>query len=109
VEVHKKFSIAVACLIFMIIGAPMGLALRRSGLAVVGAVALGIFIFYWVSLVQGEKLSERGFFPPWIGMWIANVLMSGVGLYLILYVVLDLGATPPLRDRLWTWLTSDTS
>ncbi len=107
VEVHKKFSIAVACLIFMLIGAPMGLALRRSGLAVVGAVALGIFIFYWVSLVQGEKLSERGFFPPWIGMWIANVVMSGVGIWLILYVVLDLGATPPLRDRLWTWLTSE--
>lgn len=107
VEVHKKFSIAVACLIFMMIGAPMGLVLRRRGLAVVGAVALGIFIFYWVSLVQGEKLSERNFFPPWLGMWIANVLMSGVGVWLVLYVVLDLGATPPLRDRLWEWMTSE--
>jgi lipopolysaccharide export system permease protein len=109
VEVHKKFSIAVACLIFMIIGAPIGLALRRSGLSVVGAVALGIFIFYWACLNQGEKLSERGFFPPWVGMWIANVLMSGVSLWLLLYVVLDLGATPPLRDRLWAWLTSERS
>jgi lipopolysaccharide export system permease protein len=109
VEVHKKFSIAIACLIFMVIGAPMGLALRRGGLATIGAIALGIFMFYWVTLVQGEKLSERGFFPPWLGMWIANVLMSGAGLWLILYVVLDLGATPPLRDRLWAWLTSDNS
>ncbi len=107
VEIHKKFSIALACFIFMIIGAPMGLALRRGGLATIGAIALGIFMFYWISLVQGEKLSERGFFPPWLGMWIANALMSGVGLWLILYVVLDLGATPPLRDRLWTWLTSE--
>jgi len=107
VEIHKKFSIAVACIIFMIIGAPMGLALRRSGLAIIGAIALGIFMFYWITLVQGEKLSERGFFPPWVGMWIANLLMSGVGLWLILYVVLDLGATPPLRDRLWAWLTAE--
>jgi len=107
VEIHKKFSMAVACLIFMIIGAPIGLALRRSGLGVAGAIALGIFIFYWVSLAQGEKLSERGFFPPWVGMWIANIFMSGVSLWLLLYVVLDLGATPPLRDRLWTWVTSD--
>ena len=107
VEIHKKFSIAVACIIFMIIGAPMGLALRRSGLATIGAIALGIFMFYWITLVQGEKLSERGFFPPWIGMWIANLLMSGVGTWLILYVVLDLGATPPLRNRLWAWITGD--
>jgi lipopolysaccharide export system permease protein len=109
VEIHKKFSIAVACIIFMFIGAPLGLALQRSGLATIGGVALGIFMFYWITLVQGEKLSERGFFPPWIGMWIANLLMSGVGLWLLVYVILDLGATPPLRTRLWTWLTSDTS
>lgn len=109
VEIHKKFSIAVACIIFMFIGAPLGLALQRSGLATIGGVALGIFMFYWITLVQGEKLSERGFFPPWIGMWIANLLMSGVGLWLLLYVILDLGATPPLRTRLWKWLTSDSS
>jgi lipopolysaccharide export system permease protein len=107
VEIHKKFSIAFACIIFMVIGAPLGLALQRGGLATIGAVALGIFMFYWITLVQGEKLSERGFFPPWIGMWIANLIMSGVGLWLLLYVVLDLGATPPLRRRLWAWLVSD--
>lgn len=106
VEIHKKFSIAVACFIFMLIGAPLGLALRRSGLGTVGVIALGIFMFYWVTLVQGEKLSERGFFPPWIGMWIANLVMSTGSVWLLLYVVLDLGATPPLRNRLWTWLTS---
>ena len=109
VEIHKKFSIAVACIIFMVIGAPLGLALQRSGLATIGGVALGIFMFYWITLVQGEKLSERGFFPPWIGMWIANLLMSGVGFWLLVYILLDLGATPPLRTRLWKWLTSDPS
>ncbi len=106
VEVYKKYSIALACLIFMFIGAPLGLTLRRGGLATIGAIALGIFMFYWVTLVQGEKLSERGFFPPWFGMWIANLIMSGVGVWLVVYTVLDLGATPPLRRRLWAWLTS---
>ena len=106
VEFYKKFSIALACFVFMFVGAPLGLAIRRGGLATIGAIALGIFMFYWITLVQGEKLSERGFFPPWFGMWIANLIMSGAGLWLILYVVLDLGATPPLRRRLWDWLTS---
>jgi lipopolysaccharide export system permease protein len=104
VELYKKFSIALACLVFMFVGAPLGLALRRGGLATIGAVALGIFMFYWITLVQGEKLSERGFFPPWLGMWIANLILSGAGLWLLVYVVLDLGATPRLRHRLWTWL-----
>lgn len=108
VEVYKKYSIALACLVFMFIGAPLGLTLRRGGLATIGAVALGIFMFYWITLVQGEKLSERGFLPPWFGMWIANLIMSGVGVWLVLYTVLDLGATPPLRRRLWGWLTSKT-
>ena len=109
VEIYKKFSMALACIVFMFIGAPLGLTLRRGGLATIGAVALGIFLFYWITLVQGEKLSERGFFPPWLGMWIANVIMSGAGVWLVIYVVLDLGATPPLRRRLWTWLTSSES
>ena len=106
VEIYKKFSIALACFVFMFIGAPLGLSLRRGGLATIGAVALGIFMFYWITLVQGEKLSERGFFPPWFGMWIANLVMSGVGIWLLLYVVLDLRATPPLRRRIWSWLKS---
>ena len=108
VEIHKKFSIAVACFIFMLIGAPLGLALRRGGLATIGVIALGIFMFYWITLVQGEKLSERGFFPPWIGMWIANLVMSTGSVWLLLYIVLDLGATPPLRRRLWDWITART-
>src|SRR5690606_5348219 len=55
VEIHKKFSIAIACLIFVLIGAPLGLSIRHGGLGRVGMLASGIFLFYWVTLVQGEK------------------------------------------------------
>ena len=101
VEIYKKFSIAMACLVFMFIGAPLGLSIRRGGLATIGGVALGIFMFYWVTLVQGEKLADRGLLPPWVGMWIANAVMIAAGLWLVAYVTLDLRATPPLRRRLW--------
>lgn len=106
VEIYKKFSIALACLIFMFIGAPLGLSIRRGGLATIGAVALGIFMFYWVTLVQGEKLADRGLLEPWVGMWIANAIMIVIGIWLVVYVILDLRATPPLRARLWNWLRS---
>ena len=104
VEIHKKYSIALACLIFMLIGAPLGLSIRRGGLGTVGALALGIFLFYWITLVQGEKLADRNLLEPWIGMWIANILMTIIGLWLVLYVALDLRATPPLHKRLMGWL-----
>jgi len=106
VEIYKKYSIAMACLIFTLIGAPLGLSIRRGSLGAVGGYSLGIFLFYWVTLVQGEKLADRGLLPPWLGMWIANAIMLVVGTWLVLYVVLDLRATPPLRRRLWDWVRS---
>lgn len=100
VEIHKKFSIAVACLIFVLIGAPLGLSIQRGGLGTVGVLATAIFLFYWVTLVQGEKLADRGFLTPWVGMWTANIVMLALGLFLMIYVTADLRATPSLRTRL---------
>ena len=104
VEIHKKYSIALACLIFSLIGAPLGLSIRRGGLGAVGALATCIFLFYWVTLVQGEKFADREFLTPWIGMWAANIVMLALGLWLMVYVTLDLRATPPLRERFRVWI-----
>ncbi|MEZ4702449.1 MAG: LptF/LptG family permease [Rhodothermales bacterium] len=94
VEIHKKYSIAVACIIFVLIGAPLGLSMKRGGLGIVGGMAVGIFLFYWVTLVQGEKLADRGMLIPWVGMWGANIVMSILGTGLLFYVLLDLKARP---------------
>ena len=99
VEIHKKFSIAVACLIFVLIGMPLGLSVRRGGLGLAGGLALGIFLFYWITLVQGEKLADRGYLAPWIGMWLPNLVMGLLGVALFVYVSFDLRVTRPL-----TWL-----
>lgn len=106
VEIMKKYSIAVACVVFIFIGAPLGLSVRRGGLGISAAFAMGIFLFYWVSLVQGEKMSTRGTIEPWFGMWIANLIMIALGLWLVVYIVMDLRATPALRTRLWKWIRS---
>ena len=97
VEIHKKFSIAVACIIFTLIGIPLGLSMRRGGLGAVGGMALAIFLFYWVTLVQGEKLADRGMLIPWVGMWGANLVMLIIGLLLLLFVLFDLRARPIFR------------
>lgn len=99
VEIHKKFSIAVACFIFSLVGAPLGVGLRRGGLGLPGAAATAIFLFYWVTLVQGEKFSDRGFIEPWVGMWGANLVILVIGLIAFIYVGFDLRGTPRLLRR----------
>ncbi len=84
VEIYKKYAVALACLIFALVAAPLALRFRRGGLAATGGVALAIFLFYWVLLVNGEKLADRGLLAPWIGMWAANGLLGGLGLWLML-------------------------
>jgi lipopolysaccharide export system permease protein len=91
VEIHKKYSIALACLIFMLVGVPLGLRIRRGGLATAALLALGIFMFYWVALVNGEKFADRGFIEPWVGMWAANMVMGAIGVWLMVRVSLDRG------------------
>jgi lipopolysaccharide export system permease protein len=99
VEIHKKHSIAVACVIFVLIGAPLGLSIRRGSLARSAIVSVGILLFYWVTLVQGEKLADRGLIDPWIGMCAANVVTGIGGIWVFLYTFLDLKSTPTLMSR----------
>jgi len=90
VEVHKKFSIAFACFVFVLIGIPLGLRVRRGGLGIVSGLSLGIFMLYWISLVQGEKLADRGFLDPWVGMWAANILIGAAAIVFFAMVAVDL-------------------
>ena len=88
----------------MLIGAPLGLSIRRGGLGTAGALAIGLFLFFWVTLVQGEKFADRNLLTPWVGMWAANLITLIAGMWLVLYVTFDLRATPRLRTRLAEWL-----
>ena len=97
VEIYKKNSIALACLVFVLVGVPLGLAVPRAGVGVVATLAVGVFLFYWISLVQGEKLADRGMLPPWLGMWAANVVVGLLGLYLTARETRDPAWRDPVR------------
>ena len=79
VEVHKKFALPVACIVFVLIGAPIGMRVRRAGPAV-AFVSIGFFLFYYVCLIGGEELANRLLLPPWFAMWIANLVLGTIGL-----------------------------
>lgn len=82
VEVHKKYALPVACVVFLLIGAPLGIMVRKGGFGAAASISLFFFLIYWAFLIGGEKLSERGFFSPFLGMWSANILLTIAGLIL---------------------------
>lgn len=82
VEIHKKYAIPAACMVFVLIGAPLGIMARRGTFGVAASLSLGFFLMYWACLIGGEKLADRGLLQPWIGMWIANIALGALGIYL---------------------------
>lgn len=82
VEIYKKYSIPFACIVFILIGAPLGIMARRGTFGVAASLSLGFFLLYWACLIGGEKLADRGYIDPWFGMWSANIIIGLMGLYL---------------------------
>ncbi len=82
VDVHKKYAIPAACIVFVLIGAPLGVMVKKGGFGVAASISLFFFVIYWAFLIGGEKLAERGFFSPFWGMWTANILLGIAGILL---------------------------
>ncbi|OGU57291.1 MAG: hypothetical protein A2V66_11720 [Ignavibacteria bacterium RBG_13_36_8] len=84
VEIHKKYSLPFACIIFVLIGVPLGTMTRRGGFGVAAGVSLIFFLIYWAFLIGGEKLADRGLISPFWGMWSANILLGILGVFLLI-------------------------
>ena len=83
VEIHKKYAISAACLVFVLIGAPLGVRIRRSGMGVSVGVSLCFFLLYWACLLGGEELADRDLFDPVWAMWAANIVIGVPGAVLV--------------------------
>jgi lipopolysaccharide export system permease protein len=82
VEIHKKFSLAAACIVFAFVGAPIALRFPRGGAGLVLGVSFLIFGAYYVCLIGGESLADHGVLEPWISMWLANGIFMAAGVVL---------------------------
>ena len=87
VEIHKKYSIPVACIVFVLIGAPVGIIARQGGMAVSGGISMIFFLIYWAFLIGGEQLADRGMMNPILAMWLPNIVVGAAGVYLIIHSV----------------------
>lgn len=80
---HKKYALSLACFVFVLVGAPLGVLARRGGFGVGAAISLFLFVLYWMIMISGEKIAERGILDPMISMWLANTVMAAFGIVLI--------------------------
>jgi lipopolysaccharide export system permease protein len=84
VEIHKKYSIPVTCIIFIVIGLPLGIMVRQGGFAIGGSLGLVFFVLFWAFLIGGEQLADRRMLSPVIAMWAPNILVGFGGIYLVI-------------------------
>jgi lipopolysaccharide export system permease protein len=83
VEIQKKFALSAACMVFVLIGAPIALRFPRGGVGLTMGVALGVFAIYYIGLIGGESLGNRGIVPPFVAMWLPNGILFALSLIML--------------------------
>lgn len=99
VELHKKFAIPAACLIFVLVGAPLGIRTHRGGLGIAVGISFIFFVVHYIFLVGGENLADRGKLPPLVAMWGGDALVGAFGLWAFWRTSSDLPLWPATRRR----------
>ncbi len=82
IEWHKKYTFAIACLVFFLIGAPLGAIIRKGGLGAPLVISVVLFIFYWVTTTTGEKFARESVGALWQGVWFGTFIFLPAGLFL---------------------------
>jgi len=96
VEIHKKFSLPVACILFVLLGAPLGVLARKGGFVVGMSLSFGFFLIYYLLLIGGEEMADRNIVSPAVGMWAPNVVLFIIAFYLTVRTVRE---HTPLRIK----------
>lgn len=97
VEIEKKYSIPFACFIFVLLGVPLGLTSRRGSAGIALGISLLVIVVYYLFLVGGEQLADRGVISPFTAMWAPNAFFGILGGYLTLRSLHE-GNPVPLPD-----------
>ena len=81
IELLKKYTLSVACLIFFFIGAPLGAIIRKGGLGTPLVISVLLFLFYYIIDNTGYKMARDGRWEVWIGIWLSTFILAPLGIY----------------------------
>ncbi len=88
-EIHKRFALAVACILFFFIGAPLGAIVRKGGLGVPAVLSVFLFVSYYTIDMFGLKMVRQDIWPVWQGMWLSTLFLFIPGAFLTYKAVND--------------------
>ncbi|MGE3277173.1 MAG: LPS export ABC transporter permease LptF [Vicinamibacterales bacterium] len=82
-EIHKKFSIPIACLVFALVGLGLGLTNRRDGKLASFVLGIGVIFVYYVIMFTAQAMTKGQMVPAWLAMWIPDLVLGAVGVLLL--------------------------
>jgi lipopolysaccharide export system permease protein len=97
VELHKRYAIPFACIVFSLIGVPLGIQPRRAGRSYGFVFSILILLAYYISLMGSEILALRRTIPPYLAGWAPNVIFGGLGIYLLIKTAKE----SPFKPAVW--------
>ncbi len=90
-EYYKCFSIPATCFFVVLIGGPLGMVSKRSGKGGGFGVSLLVIAVYYGLLIASETIGRTGIVPPWLAMWIPNIVLFFIGVTLIVRSIFKYG------------------
>jgi len=97
VELHKRYAVPFTCIIFALIGVPLGIQPHRSGRSYGFILSILILLAFYISLTASEILAMRKIMPAYSAGWIPNLLFSGLGIYLLVKAASE----SPFKPIVW--------
>lgn len=95
IELHRKYTLSFACLIFFFIGAPLGAIIRKGGLGAPIVISVAMFIVYYIIDNTGYKMAREAIWPVWRGMWLSSAVLLPIGIFLTYKAATDSGLFNP--------------
>ncbi len=89
IEWHRKFSLSMACFVLFFIGAPLGSIIRKGGLGMPLVVAIIFFLLFHLLNMFGEKFVKESIMSPFVGMWLAVLVLTPIGIFLTYKAIHD--------------------
>ena len=83
VEIHKKFTLALACVLFTMVGAPLGILVRNGGMTIASGLSIAFFLVYYILLIWGEQLADRNLLNSGLGSWLPNIILFISGMVIL--------------------------
>ncbi|MCM1110891.1 MAG: LptF/LptG family permease [Clostridium sp.] len=89
IEMHTKFTLSIACIIFFFIGAPLGAIIRKGGLGTPLVISVVFFIAYYLIDTAGKKMAREGRLDVWEGIWLSSAVLLPLGIFFTYKAVND--------------------